>query len=187
MLHRENTIDYLLLFPDEDSSSRGRFEWTTNRTVAIENADRNYPNTEGIDAYQGRLYFVCKGMKAMFELDLNSGSYRREDTDDGLFDGEPDQVHRLLGNGFDDYLFFTEEGGSDAGIHGRDANGMFFTLLEGTDWSDETTGLAFSPDGRHLYVAYQDEGVLFDITRQDGFEFSATDINLKSHAVPSKQ
>ena len=37
---------------------------------------------------------------------------------------------------------------ADAGVHGRDANGLYFTLLESPIYSDETSGLAFSPDGK---------------------------------------
>jgi len=38
-------------------------------------------------------------------------------------------------------------------------NGRYFTILEGrTDLEgDETTGLAWSPDGMALYVTYQSE------------------------------
>ena len=35
----------------------------------------------------------------------------------------------------------------------------------------ETTGIAFSPDGKHMYFAYQGDGILFDVTRTDGLTF----------------
>ena len=48
-------------------------------------------------------------------------------------------------------------------------------------YKGECAGLAFSPDGMHLYIAYQDEGVLLDIYRKDGFPFHAKSLNIKYH------
>ena len=79
------------------------------------------------------------------------------------------------------YRFFTEEGGQDPGIHGRDSNGNFFTVLESPMYEDETTGLSFSPDAKHMYVAYQVTGTLFDISRLDGLPFHAKSLNVKYH------
>jgi hypothetical protein len=39
-------------------------------------------------------------------------------------------------------------GGVDAGVHGRSADGRFFTILESPEYTDETSGLAFSPDAK---------------------------------------
>ena len=58
---------------------------------------------------------------------------------------------------------------------------MFFTVLEGPDYADETTGLAFSPDLRRMYVAYQDNGLLFEVTRRDGLPFNARSLDVKYH------
>jgi hypothetical protein len=55
-------------------------------------------------------YFVCKKVKQLFELDLDAGTYTRQSTTSGLFDGGPDQLQRILLGGKQDYLFFTEEG-----------------------------------------------------------------------------
>jgi sugar lactone lactonase YvrE len=41
--------------------------------------------------------------------------------------------------------------------------------------------LSFSPDGQHLYVAYQHNGLLFDIWREDGLPFQAQALNVKYH------
>ena len=57
------------------------------------------------------------------------------------------------------------------------------SVLESPVWKDETTGLAFSPDGMHLYVAYQANGLLFDVTREDGLPFDGRSINAKFHNV----
>jgi len=71
----------------------------------------------------------------------------------------------------------------DAGVHGRNIAGQYLTVLESHELSDETTGLAFSPNGMHMYVAYQDNGLLFDITRTDGLPFHAKTLNVKYHNV----
>ncbi|CAB9504928.1 osmC-like protein [Seminavis robusta] len=182
MLHGDGLVEYLLLEPNSGQTS-GTFSWGSNRAAARNNAFNYYPQSEGIDVHEGRLFFVCKKVKHLFELDLDAGTYTRQSTTTGLFDGGPDQLHRILEDGFDDFLFFTEEGGKDAGIHGRDATGLFFTVLESPIYNDETTGLAFSPCFKHMYVAYQQNGLLFDVTRQDGLPFYARSLNVKYHAM----
>ena len=54
-------------------------------------------------------------------------------------------------------------------------------VLESPVWKDETSGLSFSPDAMHLYVAYQANGLLFDVTREDGLPFNGRSINAKFH------
>ena len=73
------------------------------------------------------------------------------------------------------------EGGKDAGVHARDMNGRFYTIFESPVYTDETTGLAFSPDGKYMYIAYQDNGKLFTIWRKDGFAFHNTHLDIKYH------
>lgn len=68
------------------------------------------------------------------------------------------------------------------GVHGRDRDGNFFTILESPVYKDETSGLAFSPDAKHMYIAYQENGVLLDVTRLDGLPFHAKSLNVKYHA-----
>ena len=63
----------------------------------------------------------------------------------------------------------------------RDEFGRFFTILESPYLLDETTGLSFSPDGKHLYVAYQENGLLYDVTREDGLAFDAKSLDVKYH------
>jgi len=78
-------------------------------------------------------------------------------------------------------LYFCEEGRSKNGIHGRDPNGSYFTILEG-DYDSETTGLAFSPDNRHMYVSFQhNPGLIFDVTRDDGLAFDGKILDIKYH------
>lgn len=181
ILHGPGTIDYLVLKPGSTKTG-GTFSWSTSRSDGRNNAELYYPDSEGIDVQGSRLYFVCKNIKVLFELDLDNNTYTSQTTVNGLFDGGPDQLQRILVDGSEDYLFFTEEGGDDAGIHGRDGTGKFFTLLESPEYPDETSGLAFSPNGKHLYVAYQNTGILFDVSRLDGQPFHAQSMNVKYHA-----
>jgi hypothetical protein len=181
MLHGPGDIHYLELLPSNSEMTAGTFSWGTDRSNARNNAELFYPSSEGIDVSGSMLFFVCKNIKQLFALDLDRMTYTKKSTVSGLFDGGPDQLQRILADGAEDLLFFTEEGGRDAGIHGRDETGMFFTVLEGPDYVDETTGLAFSPDAEHMYVAYQKTGLLFDVTRKDGLPFHAKSLNVKYH------
>lgn len=187
MLHGAGATVYLVLNPDSTGDT-GTFAWSKDKSEAQANAKANYPNTEGIDVHDGILFFVCKDIKMIFELDLDNFTYKRKSTAAGLFDGQPDQLKRILSNNGttanvngDDFLFFTEEGGTYAGVHGRDEQGRYFTLLESPHYDDETTGLAFNPQHTHMYIAYQDTGMLFDVSRLDGQPFHAMSIDVKYH------
>lgn len=186
MLHGNGTTDYLFLKPNAQGTA-GTYEWIPSRERARMNAADYYPNCEGIDSNGKSIFFVSKRLKKIFELDLTSNKFTSESTVRGLFDGRPDQISRILTESdgvrhVDDILYFTEEGGVDAGVHGRNSDGKFFTILEGPDYKDETSGLSFSPDGRHMYIAFQDNGVLFDVQRIDGLPFHAKTLNVKYHA-----
>jgi 6-phosphogluconolactonase (cycloisomerase 2 family) len=82
-------------------------------------------------------------------------------------------------------LYFTEEGGGNAGVHARDHLGRFYTILESPVYKDETAGLSFSPDGRFVYVAYQGNSLLFTIWRRDGLGFHEAQLDIKFHAAVS--
>ena len=58
-------------------------------------------------------------------------------------------------------------------------------------YQSETTGLSFSPDMKHMYVALQGgaegsswphPGVIFDIYRLDGHPFGGRSLDIKYHA-----
>ena len=66
-------------------------------------------------------------------------------------------------------------------LFSRDQLGRFFTILESPSLIDETTGLSFSPDGKHMYIAYQENGLLYDVTREDGLAFNAKSLDVKYH------
>lgn len=205
MLHGDGEIKYLILKPTRNSKSGGTFRWSTNREAARVNARRLYPHSEGIDTHNGHLFFVSKKFRQLYELDLEKLTYTNSTTRAGLFDGAPDQIVRIMKtqqqqdeaddnepNENDDssgaserpmenILYFTEENGKDAGVHGRGKNGKFFSILESPIYQDEVTGLAFSPDNMHMYFAYQVDGVVFDVYREDGYPFHATALDIKYH------
>jgi Bacterial protein of unknown function (DUF839) len=192
ILTGSGTTDFLLLDPSRFNNDgygvAGKFSWTESRQEANRNAADYYPNTEGIDVDNGILYMVSKEFRLLYILDLDAGTFTASSTDRGAFEGEPDQIQRLLnssehGKSDDELLFFTEDGGRRCGVHARLRDGTFVTILENTGYGDdETTGLAFSPDGTRMYMAYQDNGLLFEITRKDGLAFHATTLNVKYHA-----
>jgi len=83
-------------------------------------------------------------------------------------------------------LYFCEDSGSENGIHARDANGWFYTILESDNNSRETTGLAFSPDGTHMYFSFQLQGIIFDVWRDDGLPFYGKTLDVHYHEQQSR-
>jgi hypothetical protein len=65
-------------------------------------------------------------------------------------------VTRLV-NDTNEFLYFNEDLGDVAGVHARNSDGQMFTILEGPGWSNEVTGLTFSPSGMHMYLCFQEE------------------------------
>ena len=85
----------------------------------------------------------------------------------------------------DEMLYFTEEGGVDAGVHARSADGgSYVTIFESPIYHDEVTGLTLNPDATHMYAAYQVNGLLFDIFREDGQPFNAKHLSIQYHNMP---
>merc|ERR1712113_337100 len=118
------------------------------------------------------MYFVTKRDKYLFILDLDLLTYERSSTVSGAFDGQPDQIKSIIAKDpLNDMLYFCEDGGRDHGVHARDTDGNFYTIIDSSATNSETTGLAFSPDNKHMYVSYQWDGLIFDITREDGYRF----------------
>lgn len=179
------SLKYLKLSPlgNSASATSGTFEWISDRSAANSNAASFYPYNEGIDIRNGFVYITCKTIKSLFILDLDNLTYIRSSTVNGAFDGQPDQVSRILADDPDsDMLYFCEEAGATNGIHARDSDGNFYTIIDGYTLNSETTGLAFSPDKKHMYVSYQSNGVILDITREDGYPFGAHRLDIKYHA-----
>lgn len=177
----QGTIDYLVL---EGEGSNGTFRWSKSLDEGEASAKEHYRFSEGIDAYNGTVYFTSKEQKRLIILDLSAMTYSYESTISGAFDTSPDQVGRILG-GDHGILYFCEDGGRDAGVHGRSVDGEYFTVLYGNQnvfaKPDETIGLAFSPDALHMYVSMQAKGAVYDITREDGLRFDGALLDINYH------
>jgi len=187
------TRDYLLI----SGGPSGTFVWTTDLNAAKENAELYYKHTEGIDSYQGYLYFTSKKEYRLVILNLEDQTYTYESTKSGSFNAQPDQVARIL-NGNDDWeddhdeenkiLYFCEDGGrrqDGPGIFGRDAEGKYFTILysDGIPYQSETTGLAYSPSGHDMYVSFQEAGRIYRFYRRDGHPFQGSMLDIKYHTT----
>lgn len=85
-------LQYLLLL------DAGMFQWTNSVGLANANAELKYPNSEGIDFHNGRVYFVSKTLKMLYVLDLDRMSYTQSSTVSGTFDAQPDQISFLVGD-----------------------------------------------------------------------------------------
>lgn len=192
VLHSEGgTLEFLVLSPETNT-----FRWTADKEEGEESARLFFSNTEGVDAHDGLLYIVSKKIRSLFVLDLDHGTYTNSSTVSGPFAGQPDQIVRLIPelNSFDGensklqnedgLLYFLEDGGGGpAGVFAWDKTGKrFFTIAEGgADKSNETTGLAFCDRGRRMIFAFQDEGVVFELSREDGQSFHGSHVDVHYH------
>jgi len=179
LLHMNGgTIDYLEFLSD------GTFQWTSSLARGRDSAFQYYQFAEGISQDGGILKFVAKKSKQLFRLDLIQGTYTMESTNlppfrgGGSFDGEPDQIMNL-----GDVMYFTEDGGNSPGVYMTDGASHYslFEAFHEKYYGDETTGLAFSPDARKLYVCIQEIGYLFEFEREDGLPFQGKVGGLKFH------
>lgn len=147
-------------------------------------------------------------------LDLDAFTYTSSSTTSGAFDGQPDQIIRLIpeNKSFDKensrlqnedgLLYFVEDGGDNAaGVFARSTSSDFssssisssgssdeeqeeryFTIAEGgPNNSNEATGLAFCDNGRRMMFAFQDEGILFEVSRDDGKPFYGSTLDIHYH------
>lgn len=165
----------------DDWKRTGTFRWSTILEEGQQSAGLYFRKAEGIDARNGIVYFVAKDSKVLVTLDLDAQTFVITSTVSGAFNRQPDQIATLTGD--DNILYFCEDGGDDCGLHGRDSSGKFFTILDGPAYDTETTGLAFSPDKKRAYIAFQSNpGRIFEITRIDGKAFDAKSLDIKYHA-----
>ena len=58
---------------------------------------------------------------------------------------------------------------------------FFFTIVRGDGYATETTGLAFSPDHKFMYVAFQGNSNIYAFWRTDGLAFNAVKADIKYH------
>ena len=182
-------VEYLVV-----NNQTQTFEWSLDKVKGEVSAEYNYPNVEGIDVHEGQMYFTSKKLRELFILDLDEMTYTSSSTKSGAFNGQPDQIVRLLppttGDLYasvqhDNLLYFLEDGGnSPAGVFARDQFGKYLTIAEGGDSnSDESTGLAFCDKGRRMIFAFQDEGKVFEVMRDDGQPFYGQSLDIKYHNV----
>jgi hypothetical protein len=157
LIQVDGEIDYLQF------TGRNTFQWTSSLDEGRNSAQAFYPNVEGISVNGRILSFVAKMQKEIFHLNLDTGTYVVDSTERGLligggsFSAEPDQIIQ-----YGHVLYFTEDGGSTPGIYVSDGV-KYYTVFEAEDKKfsgDETSGLAFSPDGTKLYVCIQSIGYL---------------------------
>lgn len=178
MLTTPGTLAWLVLEPvnGEDWATSGTFRWTNNRSEGDNNASLYYRNAEGIDIRNGFLYMTTKVSKSLYILDLDNLTYERSST-------VSDQVASIIATDpLRDMLYFCEESSDiNNGVHARDSEGYFYTIINGPGLDSETTGLAFSPDNKRMYVGYQGDGIIFEVTRDDGYEFGAHRLDIKYH------
>lgn len=165
------------------------FKWSTDLQEGRNSQAASFSYCEGIDFHNGYLYFVSKTLYKLFVLNLDNGTYTSSSTKygslgtgDGVFNDQPDQIIRNGG----DYLYLTEDGGSTPGVYSiNKLTGAKYAIFQGYSSSlvnDETTGLAFSPDGTKMYAAFQDCGCLLEFRRDDGISFDGEKLDLKFHA-----
>jgi len=169
--------EYLNLIPDDNGSSHGSFEWIIDKGAT--NAEL-YAGSEGIDVHEGMLYFTSKSTSTLLTLDLDELTYVQESTKSGAFNGSPDQVKRMI-NDESGILYFCQEEGETRGIFGRDRTNQFFTVLEGLDYVIETSGLAFSPDKKFMFVSFQQVGSIWQFWREDGLPFDGEMVDIRHH------
>jgi len=185
---REGDIQYLKI---TNGTQSGTFEWTTSINDGRLSAFQYFPYNEGIDFRDGFLYLVSKTTKYLYVFDLDHGTWKKSSTVFGAFNNEPDQVRFIIGDSGKGQLYFTEDSYSGkCGIHARRAvDGAYLTIVEsdGTKYTSETTGLAFSVDKTKLYFAFQYEGHLWELSREDGLTFDAdTILDIRRHSTTTR-
>ncbi|GAX27143.1 hypothetical protein FisN_13Lh307 [Fistulifera solaris] len=181
-MHGPGTTTYLTM--NATSAQEGTYAWISSKSAARPYAQAFYPFSEGIDVHGDQLYFVSKTLMTVYVLDLAGNTYTSFSTRQGLFQGQPDQLIQFKDrrDAQDIMFFYTEDGDTSSGIHARNTDGEVLTILEGPTYSPETTGLAFSPDFKRMYVAFQVDGVLFEVMREDGLPFTARTLNVRYHS-----
>ena len=169
---------------DNRGNMMGRFSWTSNIKDGRKSQKQYFPNLEGIVFMhidnKPLLFFVSKGRRRLYKLNLDtytftSTSTQNELSDGGSFWNSPDA---LLPVG-QHFIYQTEEGGGTPGVYFKDLrSGQYRTIFQDEvepdkdgDYGEETTGLAISPSGKCLLSCLQDRGECFVFEREDGGNF----------------
>lgn len=152
--------DYLKLIPL--SKNTGRITWVPNVTDA---STGMYRGSEGIHIRpDGVMYFVSKTDQLLFKVNLRKNTYEKWSTLEA-FPQQPDNI-RMYKN----ILYFCNDGRHPNGVWAMDDKG-YYPLLMDVDYNTETAGVDFTPDGKYMYVAFQDNAV-WQFWRKDGLPFS---------------
>jgi hypothetical protein len=116
---------------------------------------------------------TTKRDKLLFILDLDTFTFESSSTKSGPFDGQLDQIRSILQGELNNaaepdnsILYFCEDtvnGATFAGVHGRDPDGKFYAILSTDQIRGETSGLAFSPDNRFMYVSFYAASLVYEI------------------------
>ena len=106
MLHGDGDIKYLVLTSTSANNATCTYYWTSDKQEGMKTAAEFFPGSEGIDVYEGMLFFVTKKRNLMYTLDLDSNTWERRSTKHGAFDGSPDQLARMVGE--EEILYYTE-------------------------------------------------------------------------------
>mmetsp|Transcript_19936 Transcript_19936/g.22260 ORF Transcript_19936/g.22260 Transcript_19936/m.22260 type:complete len:583 (-) Transcript_19936:137-1885(-) len=155
--------DYLVLNPANGTfqSNNGTFEWSLNLTAASSSAYQDFQHVDHLSVDDGMLYMISKPLGRVISLNLETGTYQIQTK---IKDFLAEQDHFL--HSPNEVLLFPDDQG---GISGRFDHEEYFVLLypETLPSTSNVTGV-LSPDGKHLYVAYQETGQIYDVERVDG-------------------
>jgi hypothetical protein len=172
------THDYLKLIPGTGGTNEGTFEWVATKELANPTM---YRNSEGAEVADGILTFTAKVDQLVFFLNLAEKTYVQYSTICGKFTQQPDQI-AYLGK----TLYFANDGTYPNGVYGWHKKGGFFKVVVSPDYNTETSGIAFSPDKKYMYVAWQSVGV-WQFWREDGYGFDANPADIVYENCPEWQ
>ena len=166
------TRQYLVMDPTTST-----FSWTTDIDAGRASASAHYPHSEGLSVQAGILHMTSKDLSTIFSLNLQTRSFTSFDTTnailegDGTFEEEGDQLTQIS----EKALFIGENGGPSPGLYALDLDtDSFYAIFEAVSdiySGDDVTGIAFSPDKKRLYAAYENLGILLEFAREDGLTF----------------
>lgn len=174
--------DFLLFHSADDTNTTGTFSFTADYDLAAANALAYYKAAEGMECLDGICYMVTKREMFLFTMNMKDMTFVRTSTVSGAFNNQPDQIRLIAGGDPNDIVYFCEDGGDDCGVHGRDSEGHFFSILDGVDYDTETSGLDFTSDGMMMIVSFQgDPGTIWLFWREDGYPFTGAVLDIKYH------
>lgn len=153
--------DFLVLHSDRT------FSWSTEYDAAQASAFEHFRDAKSITVNDGKLYIVSKALNQVVCLNLDVLSY--------TITSRAAELEPLVGNS----TFFFPEGPNVFGRDEMDKEKYFILFFTDALPSVETIGVVESPDQKHLYVSYQETGLIYDVQRIDSEPFQGpfVDIN----------